>query len=289
MQEARNKLIPELVGKPGGGAFLAGGGIQGVGPGDGGNAAAWAGLGQAGQQHDFAQNFDLEGKGTEAFSRAGQDVALQQIPGLQNFQTTGAGQHSDITVEQIKAQTALQQAAMKAARGAKAAKDPSVHYTVYGPSTDAGQPNNATLSVPASTAPDVVQRHMDNARRNLGTANPSSGNSFGATPLGNNPGADATATSPPATPAKTNLPRASSPAPSTPAPTGRSAAPTFETDPVLQNRSREMYKLLPPEAQRQVWANRPGGVNMPIVRTPQGIVFVGKDGNGYAVPQPGAK
>jgi hypothetical protein len=53
------KLIPELVGKPGGGAFLAGGGIQGVGPGDGGNPAAWAGLGQAGQQHDFAQNFDL--------------------------------------------------------------------------------------------------------------------------------------------------------------------------------------------------------------------------------------
>src|SRR4051794_1398647 len=50
MQEARNKLIPELVGKPGGGQFLASGGIQGVGPGDGSNAAAWAGLGQAGQQ-----------------------------------------------------------------------------------------------------------------------------------------------------------------------------------------------------------------------------------------------
>src|SRR3954468_11448778 len=30
MTQARLKLIPELVGKPGGGAFLAGGGIQGV-------------------------------------------------------------------------------------------------------------------------------------------------------------------------------------------------------------------------------------------------------------------
>jgi hypothetical protein len=114
MQEARNKLIPELVGKPGGGAFLAGGGIQGVGPGDGGNPAAWAGLGQAGQQFDFAKNFAEQGKGAESFSRAGQDVALQQIPGLERFKTTGAGEHSDISVERIKAATALQTAAMKA-------------------------------------------------------------------------------------------------------------------------------------------------------------------------------
>jgi hypothetical protein len=103
-----------MTGKTGANAFLAGGGIQGIGPGDGGNPAAWAGLGQAGQQHDFAKNFAEQGKGAESFSRAGQDVALQQIPGLQNFQSTGAGQHSDITVEQIKAATALQQAAMKA-------------------------------------------------------------------------------------------------------------------------------------------------------------------------------
>jgi hypothetical protein len=94
--------------------FLAGGGIQGVGPGDGGNPAAWAGLGTAGQQFDFAKNFAEQGKGAESFSRAGQDVPLQQIPGLQNFQSTGAGEHSDITVERIKAATALQQAAMKA-------------------------------------------------------------------------------------------------------------------------------------------------------------------------------
>jgi hypothetical protein len=114
MQEARNKLIPELVGKPGGGAFLAGGGLQGVGPGDGGNAAAWAGLGQAGQQHDFAANLAETGKGVESLSRAGQDVAIQQIPGLQNFQTTGAGEHSDISVEKIKAATSLQLAAQKA-------------------------------------------------------------------------------------------------------------------------------------------------------------------------------
>src|SRR3954471_10361199 len=67
MQEARNKLIPELVGKPGGGAFLAGGGIQGVGPGDGGNADAWAGLGRAGQQFDFAKNLGEEGKAVESF------------------------------------------------------------------------------------------------------------------------------------------------------------------------------------------------------------------------------
>jgi hypothetical protein len=114
MQEARNKLIPELVGKPGGGAFLAGGGIQGVGPGDGSNPEAWAGLGQAGQQFDFAKNFAEQGKGAESFSRAGQDVALQQIPGLERFKTTGAGEHSDISVERIKAATALQTAAMKA-------------------------------------------------------------------------------------------------------------------------------------------------------------------------------
>jgi hypothetical protein len=114
MAQARLKLIPELVGKTGGNQFLASGGIQGIGPGDGSNPAAWAGLGTAGDQADFAKNYDLLGKGTEAFSRSGQDVALQQIPGLQNYKTTGAGQHSDITVEQIKAATALQQAAMKA-------------------------------------------------------------------------------------------------------------------------------------------------------------------------------
>jgi hypothetical protein len=114
MTQARMKLIPELVGKPGGGAFLAGGGIQGVGPGDGGNPAAWAGLGTAGQQFDFAKNIAETGKGIESLSRAGQDLPIQQIPGLQNYQTTGAGKHSDITVEEIKANNALQIAAMKA-------------------------------------------------------------------------------------------------------------------------------------------------------------------------------
>jgi hypothetical protein len=294
MQEARNKLIPELVGKPGGGAFLAGGGIQGVGPGDGGNAAAWAGLGQAGQQHDFAQNLDLTGKGIEALSRAGQDLPIQQITGLQNFQTTGAGEHSDITVERIKAATALQQAAAHAARKAK---EPTFSVPYKGNITDIGDTIAPTLKFTGNETDAELAAKKAKADRVLRAMYPNQagvaggsggGNSFGATQLGNNPAADATATTT-AAPSKTSLPRASSPAPSTPAPTGRGTAPAFVTDPVLQNRSREMYKLLPPAAQQQVWANRPGGVNMPIVQTPQGIVFVGKDGKGYAVPQPGAK
>jgi hypothetical protein len=284
MTEARNKLIPEIIGKPGGGEFLAGGGIQGIGPGDGGNASAWAGLGQAGHQYDFAKNLAEEGKGVESFSRAGQDLALQQIPGLQNFQTTGAGQHSDITVEQMKSNTALQLAAAKAARGAKAEKDPKVHYNFYGDPTPSGQPNNATVSLPANTPAESVQRYRDTISRNLGIANPSATNVPGTTPEGG--GGSPRSTPPPA--AREAVPGLR-PAPAPTSQAAPSGKTVYNTTPQVQAEAKAAYERLPAAAKVQVWANKPGNV-MPVVTPDKGnAYFVGKDGNRYDVPLPGGR
>lgn len=284
MTEARMKLIPELVGKPGGGEFLAGGGIQGIGPGDGGNASAWAGLGTAGHQYDFAKNLAEEGKGVESFSRAGQDMPLQQIPGLQNFQTTGAGEHSDITVEKLKAANALQLAAAKAARGARAEKDPKVHYNFRGDPTPSGQQNDATLSLGLSTPAETVQRARDTITRNLGIANPAANNVPGTTSEGG--GGSARSTPPPAArEAVPGLPRAPA-ATSQAAPSGKT---TFNTTPQVQNAAKAAYEHLSPEAKVQVWANKPGNV-MPVVTPDKGkAYFVGRDGNRYDVPLPGGR
>lgn len=277
MAEARLKALYEMTGKTGGNALIAGGGIEGLGPSGGGNPDAWAAYGRAGEQHEFAQNLGETGKGIESLSRAGQDLPIQQIPGLQGYQTHGAGEHSDITVERLKANVALQLAAAKAARGARAEKDPKAHYDFFGPPTDAGQPNKATISLGLSTPPETVQRARETISRNLGIANPSGGNSFGATSLQPSPGSGASATPAPARSA-TSLPRA-------PAQSTQGGSPPFITDRLSQAKAKVAYEHLSPADQQQVWANRPGGVNMPIAQMPNGpVVFVGK--NGRAIPMP---
>jgi hypothetical protein len=284
MTEARNKLIPELVGKPGGGEFLASGGIQGIGPGDGGNASAWAGLGSAGHQYDFAKNLAETGKGIESLSRAGQDLPIQQISGLQQYQTTGAGEHSDITVERLKVAQQQAQAAARAARGAREEKDPKISLTVMGPPLPSGEPSRAAFSVRANADPAKVKGYVDTSNTFLGYTNPSVTNVPGTTPEGG--GGSPRSTPPPAArEAVPGLRPAPAPA-SQAAPSGRTV---YNTTPQVQNEAKAAYEHLPPAAKVQVWANKPGNV-MPVVTPDKGnAYFVGKDGNRYDVPRPGGR
>lgn len=122
MAEARLKAIPEFLARGQAGAELIAPGA-GLGLGDNISPDAAARSLQASRTHEYATNLAEQGKGVESFSRAGQDIPLQQIPGLQNLRTTGAGEHSDITVQKLKDATSLKTAGMhaRAAGGAGSA------------------------------------------------------------------------------------------------------------------------------------------------------------------------
>lgn len=194
MAEARMKAIPEYLKSQAGAELIQPG--AGLGIGDSISPDAAARSLQASRTHEFATNLAEQGKGVESFSRAGQDMALQQIPGLQDFKTTGTGEHSDISVERIKAATALQTAAMHAkAAGGGAGSAITTSFDV---------PNAYGGTDHASAGRKVTPQQIDAFRRSRGMVPVDQGAPAQALPRAQNDEGGAQSSGP----SRTSLPRA---------------------------------------------------------------------------------
>lgn len=150
LYEARLKEFPTIAKLPGGAQFMSQGGIPGMDM--GGDPGALAGLAQAGNIAQGAENFMHAGAGFRDFSEGGWLQNPQQIPGMAGAEGV-LTDNSRVRAELIKQQTSLANARMKGGNP----NDPNA--TVSGPvSYDAaGNPINISYSkTPQSKIPDRV-------------------------------------------------------------------------------------------------------------------------------------